>query len=257
MPSIDLIVVNYKTYNLIDDFLNSYRQFKPTVDSRVILVDNETNGEELYKIKTDDVEVYPFKANLGYAGACNFGASLGNSDYIAFLNSDTRFINDTCVDKCVEYMDKHDDVAVVGPLQYSSDGIVTHGGILGSHEKPHQRGWRSKNLNEYRDTLDAVTVAGSAFFLRRSIWDEMQECPIYKEQFPLAEGGFPPFPHFYEETLFCYHVFAHDYRCVYLGDAEMIHEWHKSSAVGSQSENFRIGQSGFRLFCDDHGIPHD
>ena len=257
MASIDLVVVNYKTYGLIDEFLKSWRKFKPTIDSRVILIDNDTKGSELYKLDTRDVNVYPFKENLGYAGGCNFGASLGDSEYIAFLNSDTRFVNDECVDKCVQFLEDNSDVAVVGPLQYSSQGIVTHGGIFGTHDKPKMRGFKSTNASKFKDIQDAVTVSGSAFFLRRSIWDEMQECPVYRHNFPDHSGGFPPFPHFYEETLYCYHVHAHGYRCVYLGEAEMIHEWHKSSEVGSQTENYKIGQSKFRLFCDDHGIRHD
>lgn len=43
----------------------------------------------------------------------------------------------------------------------------------------------------------------------------------------------------------------------YNGYAEMIHEWHKSSNIGSQDENFKYGQKLFREFCDDHGIEHD
>lgn len=255
---IDLIVVNYKTYGLIHRFLESYRNNKPSTDSRVILIDNESNSDMLYKMDLDDVDVYPFKENLGYAGACNFGANLSGSKYMAFLNSDTEFVDDKCVDICVQYMEDHDDVAVVGPLQYASDGRVTHGGIFGTHSKPEHRGWHSKaNKDKYRDVLDAVTVSGSAYFLRRSVWDEMSRCPIYREVFPDASGGFAGLPHFFEETIYSYHVFGHGYKCVYLGEAEMIHQWHKSSPVGSQNANFKIGQAEFRRFCEAHGLEHD
>lgn len=256
MTSIDLIVVNYRTYDLIDSFLRSWRAFKPQTSSRVILVDNDTSGRDLYKLDTKDIEVYPFRENLGYAGGCNFGASLGDSDYVGFFNSDTRFVDAECVDRCVRYLEDNPDVAVVGPLQYSTDGRVTHGGIFGTQAKPRPRGFKSLYPSQFTDVQDAVAVSGSAFFMRRSIWDEMQLCPIYRESFPKAMGAFPPFPHFYEETLYCYHVFAHGYRCVYLGEAEMIHEWHKSSPVGSQSQNAKVGREMFNKFCDDHSIPH-
>lgn len=241
----------------MDRFIKSYEKFTPRSNPKLVIIDNETDSDQLYKVDTQSAHVYPFKENLGYAKACNFGASLSDSDYIAFLNSDTEFINDDCVDRCVDYMDKHPDVAVVGPLQYSSEGKVTHGGILGTNEKPEHRGWGSKDPASYRDIQEAVTVSGSAYFTRRSVWNEMMNCKIYKEMFPDSVGAWPPFPHFYEETLYSYHVTAHDYKCVYLGTAEMIHEWHKSSAIGSQDENFRLGRIGFREFCDKHGILHD
>jgi GT2 family glycosyltransferase len=255
--SIDLIMVNYKTYDLMDNFIKSYEKFTPQSNPRLIIIDNETNSEKLYKVDTSSATVFPFKENLGYAKACNFGASLSDSDYIAFLNSDTEFINDDCVDKCVEYMDNNPDVAVVGPMQYASDGKITHGGILGSNEKPQHRGWGSKNKQEYRDIQEAVTVSGSAYFTRRKVWEEMMQCNIYKEMFPDSVGAWPPFKHFFEETLYSYHVTAHDYKCVYLGTAEMIHEWHKSSPLGSQDDNFKNGQKSFREFCERHGILHD
>jgi len=128
--SIDIIMVNYKTYDLMDRFIKSYEKFTPRSNPKLVIIDNETDSDQLYKVDTQSAHVYPFKENLGYAKACNFGASLSDSDYIAFLNSDTEFINDDCVDRCVDYMDKHPDVAVVCPLQYSSECKVTHGGIL-------------------------------------------------------------------------------------------------------------------------------
>lgn len=254
---IDLIVVNYKTYGLIGRFLASYRKFKPSIDSRLILVDNESDQNQLYRLNLDGVDVYPFKENLGYSGACNFAASLGNSEFIAFLNSDTEFVDNKCVDTCVDYLATHEDVAVVGPLQYSNSGMVTHGGIFGTHSKPEHRGWRSKSKKNFRDVRDAVTVQGSALFTKRSIWDQMTNCSIFRETFPGTPGAFGPFPHFYDETLYNYHVYGHGYKCVYLGTAEMIHEWHQSSEIGSQAGNMKIGREGFREFCDNHGIPHD
>lgn len=258
MTSIDLIAVNYKTYPLIQRFIDSYEKYKPAVDSRLIIIDNESDPESVESLNRHSALIFSSAANHGYSGACNAGAARGDSEYLAFFNSDTEFVNNTCVDLCVQYLEEHPDTAVVGPLQYSSDRKVTHGGIVGSLDAPKHRGWLSPNIDRYRDVLpEVVTVAGSAYFIRRSIWNEMRECPVYMEMFPTATGAFPPFPHYFEETLFSYHVQGHGYKCAYLGEAEMIHQWHKSSPVGSQDKNFRYGQKLFREFCDMHGIPHD
>jgi len=257
-PSIDIVVVNYKTYPILQRFLDSYSKFKPIISSNLIIIDNESDKSKLDLInKPKDSLTFAFNENIGYAKACNYAASISNSEYIAFLNSDTEFINGDCVDTCVEYMEDNLDVAVVGPLQYASNGEITHGGILGTNKNPVHRGWGSMDVSSYKDIQQAITVSGSAYFVRRSIWNEMMNCEIYKGMFPNSLGAFPPFPHFYEETLYSYHVTEHDYKCVYLGTAEMIHEWHQSSPIGSQDENFKLGRKGFREFCESHGIACD
>jgi len=255
--SIDIIVVNYKTYPLVQKFIDSYYKYLPSVESNLIIIDNEATLEGIRYLDPYDAKVVPLDDNVGYSGACNLGASLGDSKYIGFFNSDCEFNNNECIDKCIEYLEEHDDVAVVGPLQYSSDGRVTHGGIFGTHDNPQHRAFGNKTISLCRDNKEAVTVSGSAYITRRSVWDEMKDCSIYQDMFPEATGAWPPFPHFFEETLYSYHTYGHGYKCMYLGEAEMIHQWHKSSAIGSQDNNFKIGQKGFREFCDKHGIPCD
>ena len=256
MTSIDVVMVNYKTYSLAQRFIDSYYKFKPRVDSALTVVDNESDSPELLSLDGSDALITS-RDNLGYSGACNLAASKTSGDYIAFFNSDCEFNNPDCIDICIEYLENNPDVAVVGPLQYSSDGKVTHGGIFGTHSAPKHRGFGAPLQHGYRDIREAVTVSGSAYFTPRRVWNEMADCEIYNLTFPNATGAWPPFPHFFEETLYSYHVFGHGYKCAYIGEAEMIHQWHKSSKTGSQDDNFKIGQKGFRLFCDNHGIPHD
>ena len=100
----------------------------------------------------------------------------------------------------------------------------------------------------------AVSVSGSALFTKRSVWDEMHDCEIFLELFPDAIGSFILTQHFYEETGYNYHVQSHGYEVWYLGSAEMIHEWHKSSPPGTQSKHIEKSRSTFREFCDAHGI---
>lgn len=276
MKDLLLVVVDYHTPELVNEFVDSFIKHDPECSVRLVVVTNEWTGKEPYNWTCRSLEEnYDIEArfvglakNEGYSGAANkaieyFGGGCRN---FAIFNSDTRLFppkttgtgSDRCLDICVDYLDEHDDVAVVGPLQLDRTGRVTHGGILGTLDKPEHRGWRASAPGEqFRDVQEAVTVSGSAYFMKASVWDEMNVCLVYKDIFPDAKGAWPPFPHFYEETLYSYHVQAHGYKCYYLGTAEMEHQWHKSSPVGSQDENFKIGQAGFRKFCDAHSILHD
>lgn len=276
MKDLLLVVVDYHTPHLINEFVDSLIKHQQDCSIRLVVVTNEWTGTEGYQFTTRSLEEdYGIETravkcveNVGYSGAANRAIEYygGDCRNFAIFNSDTRLFapgttgtgSDRCLDICVDYLDEHDDVAVVGPLQLDRTGRVTHGGILGTLDKPEHRGWRATAPGEQlRDIQEAVTVSGSAYFMKASVWDEMEKCLVYKEIFPDAEGAWPPFPHFFEETLYSYHVQGHGYKCVYLGTAEMEHQWHQSSPVGSQDENFKIGQEGFRKFCSAHGIDHD
>lgn len=256
--AIDLVVVNYKTYDLLQQFIDSYYQLPPTCQSTLTVVDVESNPEQFERISAPGATMIPSKENIGYSGACNLGALMGSGRNIAFFNSDTRFTNDFCVDYCVRFMDERPKVGIVGPLQYDEKGNCVHGGIFGTHDAPMHRGWQSPNLNHLRDTLQAVTVSGSAYFIKRRLWDELTACPIYQNLHPGVRGAFLPTPHYFEETACSYHAHAHGYEVWYLGLVEMLHHWHKSSPIGGPADNkFEESKKIFVEFCEAHGIDHD
>ena len=255
--SVDIIVVSYKTDDLLRRFIDSYRQFTPTTPSTLTVIDVATTGNDVFS----DVEHYvPVHDNCGYSLACNLSSTLTDSDVIAFFNADTAFVDDRCVDRCVEFLNEHEQVAVVGPLQYSSERRVTHAGIFGTLDRPEHRGWQAPVYDAYRGDEQAVTVSGAAYFIKRSVWDELTNCPIYRKGFPQVDGAFLPTPHFWEETYASYHAQAHGYEVWYLGSAEMIHEWKQSPAgEGSRvtGSSLKDAQAMFRAACDEHDIPHD
>lgn len=255
--AIDVVVVNYKTDDLLDAFIRSYFMYPAMRNSTLTVIDVETNAKEKYQ--TDTYRYVAVEDNCGYARACNLGASLGYSEYVALFNADTRFDNISCLDRCIEFMDQTPNAAIVGPLQYSSDGRVTHGGFFGTHAKPVEFGF-GKPLKEplLFEDRQAVTVSGSAFFVRRAVWDELAECSTYLgflDREGIADrGAFLPTQHFYEETACAYHAAAHGYEVWYLGSAQMVHEWHKSSPVGSRSKDLSESRALFNSFCDYHVI---
>lgn len=255
---VEISVINYKTYDLLQAFIDSYEQFKPKTESHLTIIDVDSeDGFDDLKIPSDAWSVRS-DWNLGYALACNYAGFNSDADVLAFFNSDTRFVDNECVDYCVDFLVSNPDVGIVGPLQYDSTFRATHGGIFGTLEKPQHNGWRSPRLQELRFDRKAVTVSGSAFFIKRDLWSELTNCSIYASMFPDVIGAFLPTQHYYEETGCAYHAQAHGKEVWYLGNAEMIHEWHKSSPVGGEVDS-RMGEAKkiFVDFCDAHGIDHD
>lgn len=251
---ISIIVVNYRTPSDLTKFIDSYREFAP-------------EEAELTVVDVDPVVPFGFKnvpgtlitthQNRGYADAVNYAVPMTSGDIIGIFNADVVLKKNT-IESCAAALRINPDWANLGPLQHDSKGRVTHGGILGTQEKPHQRGWHGRLSEEFREVRDdAVMVMGSAYFTKRKVWEELTNCPIYQECFPGVTGAFLPTFLYYEETGHSYHAAAHGYKNVYYGLAECVHEWHGSINKHSDRGAFKESQSMFRRFCDAHGISHD
>lgn len=189
--------------------------------------------------------------NVGYARAINQGVSLGGAPYVAALNCDIEFLEDDACSKVIAFMEREPDVGVVGPRTVTSDGRLTHAGIFYENRDVHRQ-WLVQDNPSVWDVHDVPTVSGATYFVRRSMWEQLTDCYLYRQVAPDAEGAFLPTRHFYEETWCSYHARAHGWRVVYLGTAKMIHQWHKSSPVGSQP----LGEAEelFRTACAAHEI---
>ena len=132
-PSIAVILVNWKKYNLTSKCIDSlnksnYKNFK------IILVDNEYSEKSLIELKNQHKELLVFKEknNLGFAGGNNIGiryALENDYDYIMLLNNDTE-VKENFILPLVERMEKNLFLAAVQPLilNFSNKSIIWNAG---------------------------------------------------------------------------------------------------------------------------------
>lgn len=260
---IDLCVVNYNTRAKLQRFLdvlhsdgrdgwNLYiADNNSTDDSREWITQNEN--------RYDITNTALYLENTGYSYACNALAAEGIGDIIGLLNADVWMYTKD-VRRIQQAFDQDPFMSVMGPKQRDESGNITHGGIFGTLDAPKHRGWHMPDPEDimFRDKMPAVTVSGSAYFIRRSAWDFLTSCPIYREQHPYAFGAFLPTPHYYEETFCSYHAHAHGLGVYYDGRTSIGHSWHASSSVGGEADQqFAASREIFRAMCDFHKIAHD
>lgn len=259
---IDLVAVAYQAPQETMRFLQSLDQVE--VPFTLVVVENcspDPMVRDVLKSKWDWVSRIPLcvqadllisKENIGYASACNLGASYGTAPAIALLNCDTEWR--VGVGSRVLETLKDEQVGVVGPRTTDLRGYLTHSGIVKSGKgNDAHRFWRARDMGQASDVLDVPTVSGATYFIRRSVWDELATCPIYREVAPEALGAFLPTKHYFEETFCSYHARSHGWRIVYDGGAHMIHEWnrsdpHLSSSLWNESRDY------FLAACEAHGI---
>ncbi len=258
---IDLCVVNYKTPQLLSRLLETLLLSDGNCDFRLYVADNGSEDNSVIILedwsKRYDIEIVQNK-NIGFSAACNNLASRGNGDIIALLNADVWFTNSHLAQVQAAF-DCDPTVSSLGPKQRDEMGRVRHAGIFGTNEQPRHRGWGDEDKEDikYRDQVEAVTISGSAYFVRRSVWEDLTHCPVYQDLFPEALGAFLPTPHYYEETFCSYHARHHGYKVVYDGTISIGHSWHASSSVGEAEKYLDISRNLFRQACDKHGIARD
>lgn len=261
------VVVNYKTPDLLNRFLNTYKTYVDNPDRQLIIVDVESDYSPIESLEDLGLEnmpiVYRTPFNIGYAKAVNMGVHIARSssafDVVAAFNSDTFFLDRDCVDSCLALFEKDDEIGVVGPMQVDENQRITHAGITGNNESHQMRGWYKKNLDAYRDVIDCVTVSGSAYFVRDKTWLELSSCEKYTPFSLNSFGAFLPTQHYYEETFCSLHAREHGWRVVYNGEAMMGHSWHKSSPLNSDTDNsiMKASRDLYREACKAHGIKHN
>ena len=251
--AVDVVVVNYHTEQLLHEFVESYDREKfDGCTLTIVDVEVASDGSHVHEMCDSFVL---FHENVGYARACNAGASGGNNDVILLANSDTRLVG---LKECYDQLVAHDDWGVLGPRQVNEFGNITAGGIFGTDTNIGQRGWNEVDRGQYSDVRDdAKSVSGSLYFIKRNLWNELTECPLYKGFVPDAIGAFLPTKHYWEETFCSYHARAHSYKVVYYGPVQMIHYWHKSSPIGVPEMYVDESKALYRAACQAHGIVHE
>lgn len=276
---IDLCVINYKTPLAINKFFQTLKPGYDTSLCKLYIMDNHSEDDSLTVIGREmssglfEGGFSPSEFNFGYAYGANYLALQGEGNIIGILNADVWL---TCKD--VALIEDHmmrENIDILGPKQRDESGNITHGGIFGSNSQPTMRGWHESDPSDtkYRDVVDAVTVSGAAYFIKRDVWEFMTSHPDYLKVLEMLiedediprwraperiRGAFLPTAHYYEETWCSYFARHLGFRIVYDGRISIGHSWHASSPVGGAADmKFRESKYIFNKACDFLGIEHD
>jgi N-acetylglucosaminyl-diphospho-decaprenol L-rhamnosyltransferase len=117
--SLDIIIVNWNTGHHLRDCLESIIEADKSalIVERLVVVDNASSDDSLENIPLTDPApiVIQNQENRGFAAACNQGAQNSKSDYLLFLNPDTRLYTNSLVNP-VNFMQQpsNDSVGICG-----------------------------------------------------------------------------------------------------------------------------------------------
>ena len=266
---IDLCVVNYNTKPNLEKLLDTLHSDSTNPKNwKLYITDNGSIDGTVKWIKKHInkylVDRLLLKKNNGYAFACNYMASKSNSDIIGFLNADV-WLTSNDVQKIQKVFDENPHIHILGPKLRNEEHRIVHAGIVGNNSYPEPRGWMELDENDklYKDRIECIAVSGSAFFIRRHVWNVLTNHPKYKRIFDTAAGAFLPTPHYYEDIWCSYFARFLGYKVFYDGSISLGHTFHASSPLPDQSNEapeyklLPISREMFIRTCEIVGVQSD
>lgn len=226
---LSIIIVNYNTYSLtkqtIDSVINQCNSFK----YEILLIDNASTDGSIRQLKEDFIDQQDFihiienNANLGFGKANNIGMKASWGDYILLLNSDTVVVDD-CLEKCLDYIEQNEMIGVLGCKVVLGDGSLDHACKRGfptpkaslyyflklDKKNPKKYGlYDALHLGE--DEVGEVDALMGAFMLMpRKVLDEVG---LFDEDYFM----------YGEDIDLCYRIKSAGYKVLYYPEARIIH----------------------------------
>jgi len=216
---LSIIIVNYNTYSLTRQTIESVIQKKHKFTYEIVLVDNASADgsiealEETFKeeIKNKQIHIIKNSANLGFSKANNIGIRSAKGDYILLLNSDTE-VEGNCLEECLMQMESTPKLGAIGCKVVLANGTLDHACKRGFPTPKaslyYFLKWDKKDPIRYgqyaalhlgEDEVGEVDVLTGAFMLMpRKVLDEVglldEDFFMYGEDidlcFRIKEGGY-------------------------------------------------------------------
>lgn len=266
--SVWIIIVNYRTADLIIDCLHSLSaQISDVGNVQVVVVDNNS-GDGSVSLLAAAIEregwsawtkLMPLDTNGGFAFGNNASIRVAlieaeSFDYIMLLNPDTIALPGA-VKALVDFMDEHPDAGIAGSQLQNAYGQVEYSahtfhtplseldgaarlGLLSRLLKRNHPSPQSQNLSHSCDW-----VSGASMIIRRQVIDEIG---LLDEKFFL----------YFEEVDFCRRAHINDWQCWYVPESRVIHL--EGAATGIHSKAKRRAaywyDSRRRFFVKHYGV---
>ena len=120
IQTIYVIIVNYKTENMVEDAIRSFEEEE--IDIHIVVLDNsstESSYKVLQKMTNDRVEIIRSDRNLGFSGGVNYVAEYiknkyKNFEYLFLFNPDA-ISTKNLVGNLHKVLSSNDNIAAVSP----------------------------------------------------------------------------------------------------------------------------------------------
>jgi N-acetylglucosaminyl-diphospho-decaprenol L-rhamnosyltransferase len=186
-PGLDVVIVSYRSRDLLRSCLMSLRTHPPGVGARIWVVDNASQDgtPEMVRWEFPEVELFVSETNRGFSTANNLAIQRGRAPYVLALNPDTQLTRGS-LDRMLELMEANPSIGIAGCRLEREDGTFDHaarrsfptpmgalGHFTGIGRRSNVPGWLAQYRapSVERGGVDAVN--GAFMLMRRHALDEV------------------------------------------------------------------------------------
>lgn len=255
LPDVSIIIVSWNVCPLLRACLTSLARQNSDLRLQTIVVDSGSvdGSAEMVAEQFPAVELIRRSDNVGFPRGNNIGLRHARGRYVLLLNPDTEVARGALA-TLVSFMDRHPEVAVVGPLLRAGNGSVQSSRrrfptlLTAFLESTWLESWAPRGvLERYHATdlpdgvaVDVDWVVGAALMVRHSVADTVG---------PMDEAYFM----YSEELDWCRRIKDAGWRVVHVPAAEIIHHEGKSSEQAVTARHINFQRAKLRYFYKYHG----
>ena len=167
---VSIIIVNFNTYQMTKECIDSICQMTQGVEYEIILVDNNSSdGSREYFEKDKRIRLVNANGNIGFGRANNLGFFYSKGDFIFILNSGTILYNNAIL-QLFNYLKENPNVGCVGSVLKDKNYNVTHSYStlpIWYKELIGQSTVCADNKNTFPAEVEMIT--GADIMIRRSV----------------------------------------------------------------------------------------
>ena len=253
---LSIIIVNYRTYELTNQTINSVIETVNYIDYEILVVDNDSNDGSLEQLM-DDFKKYSHitfiknSHNDGFAVANNIAFKEAKGEYTLLLNSDV-IVNNNTINQSLNYIKSHKNIGILGCKVVLPDGQL---------DKACRRSFPTFEVSFYRMSGLSNLFPNSPRFNRYNLsyLDENETYPVdcVVGAFMLINsdimrqcGGLDESYFMYGEDIdLCYKVKELGYEVYYYGKYDIIHY---KGASGKNKRLLYEFYNSMEIFYDKH-----
>lgn len=230
---LSIIIVNYCTYDLTKQTIESIIKKNYPFKYEIYVVDNASYDGSLEKLqrdffkemKDDLIKFIANTENKGFAFANNLAINQSSAKYVLLLNPDTIVVGD-CLEKCIDHIETDDSIGALGCKIVLPDGTLDKAckrsfpDVNASFYKMTGLSYlfpKSKRFGKYNlsyldeNAVHEVDCLTGAFMLVRS--EAINQVGLLDEKFFM----------YGEDIDWCYRIKSSGWKIIYYGNALIIH----------------------------------
>ncbi len=121
---LSIITVNYKSWDVLRQFLASFKKYPPKLNYEIIVVDNDSQDGQFsaFQQQFPQITCIANTGNYGFSQGCNLGASHAKGEYLLFLNPDILLTNSNAIDIMVSFAQQNPHIGITSCRRMNNKG---------------------------------------------------------------------------------------------------------------------------------------